>query len=197
MSENMTHHCGHLKKRLQAFYHNTDDTLLLVIDVQDKLSKAMFNEDLVKKNTKILVQAARILEIPTVFTEQYPKGLGNTNQEIFAEAKEPTVIEKVSFAAYDGELKEKLAELGKKHIIVAGIEAHICVMQTVLDLMMDGYEVTVVGDAAGSRSKENYKNGLEMMKDMKAVISNTEAVLFSLLKTSKHQNFKEVQALIK
>lgn len=168
---------------------NQDECLLLIIDVQEKLLNAVFNPEMMKKKSVILSEAAKILGIPTIITEQYPKGLGSTIQEIDVEAE---YFEKTSFNAL-----ESVGKIGKKQIIVCGIESHICVYQTVSALLEQGFKVTVVKDAVSSRSEEEYLSALDIMKEIGAEIKTVEMVLFELLKTSKHPNFKEIQNLIK
>lgn len=166
-------------------------TSVLIIDVQEKLLNAVFNKEAVKKNAEILAKSAEILELPVFITEQYPKGLGSTAIPINGK-----VFEKTSFNAIED--KSLLEELkGSKNIIVFGIETHICVHQTVAGLIENGFDVTVISDACGSRFKEHYEAGLECMKANGAQIKPTEMVLFELLKSAKHPKFKEIQGLIK
>ncbi len=169
---------------------NQDKCALMIIDVQEKLLNAVFNKEQVKKNAEILANAASILEIPIYITEQYPKGLGSTIETI----KGDKYYEKTSFNA----LSDIDFDFGeKKQIILFGIETHICVHQTAAALRENGFDVTVVSDACGSRQKEHYLAGLDCMKANGAQIKPTEMVLFELLKSAKHPNFKEIQGLIK
>ena len=174
---------------------NQDNCLLLIIDIQEKLINAVFNKEVVAKNAEIVSKTAKILNIPAVVTEQYPKGLGNTVLELPENSK---VFEKTSFNAFaEDSIKTAIVSSGKKQIIVMGIETHICVHQTVAALIEKGYDVTVVSDACGSRAEKEYLSGLDVMKNNGTKIKTTEMVLFELLKTAKHPNFKEIQALIK
>lgn len=172
--------------------------LLLLIDIQEKLV-AMLEKNTVVKKSNILLQTANILGIPTIITEQYPKGLGKTVDFVSTHINEEnTMFEKTAFSALKDEgFLDKLKSFGKKQIIIGGIEAHICVHQTVADLIENGFEVYVVKDACASRKKDDFKSGMKLMEQNGAKISATEAVLFELLKTSKHPHFKEIQALIK
>lgn len=177
---------------------NKEDSLLLIIDVQEKLVAAL-DKDVVVRRASSLTEAAKILEIPTVITEQYPKGLGATVEQVKQKlAPDAVFFEKTAFSALreDGFL-EKLKSFNKKQIVVSGIETHVCVHQTVADLLNEGYEVYVVKDACASRNKYEFKQGVERMQENGAKISCLEIVLFEWLKTSKHPNFKEIQALIK
>lgn len=175
-----------------------NNCLLLLIDVQEKLVAMLEKNTVVRKSTTLL-KTANILDIPSIITEQYPQGLGKTVDFVSEHIKEnTTMFEKTAFSALkDDGFLEKLKSFGKKQIIIGGIEAHICVHQTVADLIENGFEVYVVKDACASRKKDDFKSGIKLMEQNGAKISATEAVLFELLKTSKHPNFKEVQALIK
>jgi nicotinamidase-related amidase len=178
---------------------NQDEALILVIDVQEKLVNAIFNKDIVRRRVVSLAKAGNILSLPTIVTEQYPKGLGETIPEVKeALGKDTVFFEKTSFSALSGtDLLSKLLEIGRKQVIIFGIETHICVHQTVIDLIKNGFDVTVVGDACGSRTAFEYMGALDVMKTNGAKIKTTEMVLFELLKGAKHPNFKEIQALIK
>lgn len=174
---------------------NQENSLILVIDVQEKLLNAVFNKDLLAKKAKIVVDAANILSLPIIVTEQYPKGLGETVDGIKNSAK---VFEKTAFNALsDPLLLSELKQSGKNQIIIFGIETHICVHQTVAALIEAGFDVTVVKDACGSRTEAEYLAALTCMEKNGAKIKTTEMVLFELLKSAKHPSFKEIQSLIK
>lgn len=173
---------------------NNKDAMILVIDVQEKLS-AMLNDDSIKDNALKIVKAGSILNLPIVITEQYPKGLGSTVQEIKNAVPNAKYVEKTSFSAFkEVSIKESLT---KRQIILFGIETHICVLQTAFDLLNAGFEVFIVQNACGSRCEENKQAALRRLIHAKAQITTTEMVLFELLENSKHPNFKEIQALIK
>ncbi len=178
---------------------NLEDSLVLIIDVQEKLLNAVFNKEQVEKKSAIIAEAAKILGIPVVVTEQYPKGLGNTIPAVKdALAEDTEIFEKTAFSALNNEeILEAIKKHNKKQILIFGIETHICVSQTTAALRELGYEVSVIKDACGSRAEEEYLAGLERMKDNGAYIITTEIVLFEWLKGAKHPNFKAVQALIK
>lgn len=173
---------------------NQDDSLVLVIDVQEKLLNAVFNKEEVAKKSRILAKSANILKLPIIVTEQYPQGLGETIDGIKDSAK---LFIKTAFNALNDELLKELEKNGKKQIIIWGIETHICVHQTVEALIEAGFEVTVVSDACGSRAESEYKSALACMMRNGANIKTTEMILFELLKGAKHPNFKEIQSLIK
>lgn len=174
-----------------------EDTVLMVIDIQERLVPAMKYGKKVIENTNILVSIAKDLEIPIVVTEQYPRGLGPTVSEIKDNLGEAPIYEKISFTAYTEEVANELKKLGKKKIIITGMETHVCVMQTVRGLIADGYQVFLVGDAVSSRGKENYRNGLALMSAMGAVVTNTESVFFDLMKEAGSPLFKKLSKLIK
>lgn len=174
---------------------NTEDSLVLVIDIQEKLVNAVGNYSPVEKARKI-IQAADILKVPVIFTEQYPKGLGETVEEL--KAINSTILEKTSFSALaTDEVHKKVKELNKKQIIIFGIETHICVYQTICDLLKEGYEVYFVKDASASRNKYEFKTGCELIKQKGGYVTCCEITLFEWLRSSKHTNFKEIQNLIK
>lgn len=176
-----------------------ENCLLVVIDIQDKLIKAGFNGDLCGEKAAKICKAANILNIPTIITEQYPKGLGHTIDAIMINtADSANIIEKNSFSAYsEGDFQQELSKSNKKQVIIAGIELHICVLQTAIDLIKNGYEVFILKDACTSRNKNEFDTGIELLKQHGAKITCLEIALFQLLKTSKNQHFKEIQALIK
>lgn len=173
---------------------NIEDSVVLIIDVQEKLLNAVFNKESCYKNAVIMSKTAQILDIPVVITEQYPKGLGSTVSEIAGVNKEVNIFEKTSFSAFE-EIKGALN--GRKQVVIFGIETHICVSQTAEELVRNGYEVYVVKDACGSRVETEHLAGLDRMRDNGAHILTTEIALFEWLGTSKHPKFKDVQTLIK
>jgi nicotinamidase-related amidase len=176
---------------------NSENSLLLIIDIQEKLLNAVFNKKNLEKNSEILAKTANILQIPCIITEQYPKGLGTTIFEISQNVKTCT-FEKLSFNALSNEeILYGIKNIGRKQIILGGIETHICVRQTAEGLLREGYNVSVIKDFCGSRSEVEHLAGLEIMKQEGCFIKTTEMVLFELLKTAKHPNFKEIQALVK
>lgn len=176
---------------------NAKNSLFLIIDIQEKLSK-MLNNDNIAANAITIAKAAGILNIPSIITEQYPKGLGTTLDEIKSALPNAKYMEKTYFSAMKEEgFKDTLKSFNKKQIIIMGIEAHICVLQTAFDLLKEGYEVFMVKNASGSRSEENKEYALQRLRHAGVQTVTTEMVLFELLEGSKNPNFKEVQALIK
>ncbi len=183
----------------EKFLLDKSNAVLVVIDVQEKLCKAM-NEKVLERlvsNTSILQQAAQEMGMPILATEQYVKGLGETLpalKERLAEAS----IEKMTFGCCGEEtFPDRLKALGKKQVIVTGMETHVCVLQTVLELLDAGYMVHVVRDAVMSRHKENWLVGVETARDAGAVITSTEAALFQLLKVAGTEEFKKLSKLVR
>ena len=173
---------------------NIDNTVLMVIDVQEKLVKMLKNPDEITKNNSILVKSANILGVKTIVTEQYPRGLGKTIEEL----KTDTTFEKTSFSAMENQIiADKIAEFSPENVILTGIETHICVYQTALDLLQKGYKVYIVKNATASRNKKDYKTALELIRDFGGKLTCVETVLFELLKSSTHPKFKEIQSFIK
>ncbi len=173
-----------------------ENCAFLFIDIQEKLT-AMLRKDKAAKKAEILAKTAKILNIKTVLTEQYPQGLGATIPQVkYCLPDSAKFFEKTSFNALDTEgVKEAIGDI--KNVFIFGIETHICVFQTALALLENGYNVFVVKDACASRETDEFKAGINLMEKEGAKIMTTEIVIFELLKSSKHPNFKEVQLLIK
>ena len=168
--------------------------VLVVVDIQEAFRKAVPSFDAVAESAATLVQGAEAMGIPIVVTEQYPKGLGHTVPEVaehLPDGLKP--LEKVRFSAAEA---EGFDLNGRDQVLVCGIETHVCVNQTVLDLLDRGIEVEVVGDAVGSRTDENRELGLHKVEDAGAVLTSVETALFELLGGSDAAEFKQVQALV-
>jgi nicotinamidase-related amidase len=175
-----------------------DQTALLVIDVQGKLATLMHEKEMLFLNLKRLIQGAQLLGLPILLTEQYPQGLGETSPEIKSLLPNLQPITKMSFSCCGASaFNDELSRLGRKQLLVAGIESHICVYQTVADLLRSGYEVEVVADAVSSRTPENRELGLSRMKDLGATLTSTEMSLFELLRVAGTPVFKEISKLVK
>ena len=173
---------------------NEKNSAILFIDIQEKLVQ-MLKKDKITKKAYVLSEMANILGIEKIFTEQYPKGLGSTIDTI-SKKETDKVFEKTAFNALETEgVYDALKE--KENIFVCGIETHICVYQTVKALIEKGFNVYVIKDTCASRETDEFKAGINLMEKLGATITTTEIVLFELLKTSKHPQFKLVQALIK
>lgn len=173
---------------------NVNNSLVLMIDIQERLVAALEKDTIVAKAQKVLA-AAQLLDVPVIVTEQYRKGLGDT---VFPLNEEVQVVEKTCFnALLENGISDKINTYGKKQVVIFGIETHICVYQTASALMEAGYEVFVVKDACASRDKVEFKQGIASMQALGAKILTVEMLLFAWLVGSKNPKFKEVQALIK
>jgi nicotinamidase-related amidase len=178
------------------------DAVLIVIDVQEKLMPVINGHAAIARNIERLVRGCKVLDVPTLLTEQYVKGLGATIAPIrkaFEETSEYEPIEKTSFSGWGcAEFVTALRPLHqRKQAVVAGIETHVCVYQTVVDLLANGYAVTIVADAVGSRSKANKDVALQRMSAEGAKLSSTEMVLFEMLGVSGTDEFWAIAKLVK
>ncbi len=166
----------------------------LVIDYQERLVPVMNDKDSLIRNSAILLEGLRELEVPMVVTQQYTKGLGMTVKEITQAVGGDAYADKIAFTAYDS-VKNKL--YGKRFVIICGIEAHICVLQTVIDLVAAGYTPVVVEDCISSRKKNDKEIALMRMRDEGAILTTAESLLFELLKVAGTAESKAIQKLIK
>ncbi len=177
-----------------------NDCSLLVVDIQTRLTAAMPVKVLARlqRNTGLLLKTAALLNLPVMATEQYPRGLGNTEPEILKMLPEHTkMFEKTSFSATGSEgLLDDLEGSGRRQVIIVGMEAHVCVLQTAIDLHNRDYQVFVIADAVCSRQRESYETALLRMRQAGIVISDAESILFEWLKDAKHEHFKSVQSLL-
>lgn len=178
---------------------NEKNSLLLIIDIQEKLLNAQFNKESVLKNTCTMAEAAKILEIPVVVTEQYPRGLGDTVNEVKEKLAESTkFFEKTDFGCCEAEgFNDLIKGFEKTQVMVCGVESHVCVHQTVNELFKMGYDVFLIEDAITSRKEWELNQGIRRMTFEGAIPSCVEMALFELLKCAKHPKFKAVQSLIK
>lgn len=184
---------------LNKFLLDRKSAVLVVIDVQEKLCKAMDEQVLEQlcKNINILQETAATLGIPQIATEQYVKGLGETLPQLKEKLPEPA-IEKLTFSCCGEQpFPEKLRQLGKTQVIVVGMETHVCVLQTVLQLLEAGYHVHLVSDAVMSRKHENWLVGIEIAAAAGAVVTSTEAALFQLLRVAGSEEFKKLSKLVR
>lgn len=182
---------------MDKFTLKQEETVLMIIDIQERLVPAMPNGQKVMQNTNIIISISNKLNVPIIVTEQYPRGLGKTVSEVSDYFEGVSVYEKITFSGCTDEVITTIKRLGKKKIIIVGMETHVCVFQTVRDLLAHGYQVFVVEDAVCSRTKENYLNGLMLMSAMGAVVTNTETVAFDLMKEAGTPLFRELSKLIK
>lgn len=172
---------------------------LVIIDTQTKLITAM-PQDAVQasiKNTGILAQAASLLSVPTIITEQYPKGLGNTVPELLALLPNIKAVEKLTFSCVAEPKFSRQLTRDHSQIVLAGMEAHICVLQTALDLLSAGKQVFVAEDAIISRNPANKANALTRLREAGCIISNTESIVFEWLGIAEGDAFKAISKLIR
>ncbi len=175
-----------------------ENTILIVIDVQEKMLPVIWEKDKITRNIQKLVQGAQVLEIPILVTEQYPQGLGATVPEIIDLMPDIEPLSKVCFSCYgDENFKRILGASRRRQVLICGVEAHVCVYQTALELKDAGYEVQVAADAVSSRTAENREIGLNLMKQKGILITGTETALFELLKTAETGKFKTISKIVK
>ncbi|NUN16675.1 MAG: isochorismatase family protein [Myxococcales bacterium] len=186
---------------LTRYFLDPTDSVLLIVDAQDRLLQAFSEDSRVKiiKNARILAQSAQIMDVPIIVTEQYPAGLGHTVSELLEVLPAgQKVHEKLDFSCYRSTgFSSILSDFGRKSIILLGVEAHICVLQTAIDLVNAGYLIHVAADAVGSRTNSNCEVGLSMMRDNQTVISSTETIVFQWLKRAGSDAFKKISRLVR
>lgn len=177
------------------------DSQLVIVDVQEKLSAAMPAAERrhVLRVIATLLQAAKLLEVPVALTEQYPQGLGPTESmlrlDIPAKAK---TFEKTSFSCCDAQgFTDRLIETHRRQVILTGMEAHVCVLQTALELQVQGFEVFVVEDGVCSRDMRNHANAMHRLRQAGVVITNSESLLFEWMRDATHPHFKIISGLVK
>ena len=184
---------------MERFFLDRNSAQLVVVDVQEKLCRAMDHKVLeqITGNISILLDAAAELGLPALATEQYVKGLGETLPVLKAKLAAPS-LEKMSFSCCGGDgFMEALAASGRRQVILTGMETHVCVLQTVLELISAGYVVHLVCDGVMSRRKANWKTALKTMAAAGAVLTSTEAVLFQLLRVAGTEEFKKLSKLVR
>jgi len=171
---------------------------LTVVDVQGKLAQLMHGRDALFKNIQIIIQAAKILEIPILWCQQCPDALGPTIPEIAQLLADVEPINKAAFSCCgEKRFTARLKELARKQVLLCGIETHVCIYQTAVDLLRQDFHVEVIADAVSSRVLENKRTALNRLAVEGAKISCTEMVLFELLKTAEHPKFRQIARLIK
>ena len=176
----------------------TDHSCLLVIDVQGRLADLMHRKAQLIKHLSITIQAAELLGIPVHWFEQYPQGLGPTKAELKALLGAASYHEKITFSGCGADdFMRQLRASGRCQCLVTGIETHVCVFQTVLDLLGQGFAVKVNQQAVSSRAKSNKKLGLSNMQLAGAELTSTEMILFELMQTAKHPSFKKISGFLK
>ncbi len=174
---------------------------LLIVDVQERLLPVMAAGNSVVERSKILLKAAKVLDVPVAVSEQYPKGLGHTVEILSQDIGNAPVFEKSSFSCWrdDGLRRHFVAhhDCGRPQVVIAGIEAHVCVAQTAIDLAQSGFRVFVVADAVSSRAESSISLALNRMAQRGIEVVNTEMAVFEWLGKAGTPEFKELSALIK
>ena len=175
---------------------NADDTALLVVDVQEKLIPVIGNAEVIQWNISRLLEAAAALKIPTAATEQYPQGLGHT---IIPNSTLPqTIEEKTMFSCREtASIFANWANDGIRKILVCGIETHVCIQQTVLDLLAEGFQIYLASDALGARHDQDHQVALRRMEGSGAVLTTTEAAMFEWCETATHPAFRTISGLVR
>ncbi|MDY6848918.1 MAG: isochorismatase family protein [Thermodesulfobacteriota bacterium] len=181
------------------FILERDQAVLVVVDVQERLVPVMDQDRYaeVLRNITFVLKSARLLGVPVVGTEQYPRGIGHMVPDL-ADACRDKVIEKLTFGCCgEPSFIEHMNSLGRRQAIVVGMEAHVCVFQTVLGLLREGFDVHLVRDGIMSRGEIDYLNALESARSAGAVVTTSETAVFQLVKVSSDPQFKEISALVK
>ena len=184
--------------RIKPLRINRAKAGLVVVDIQDRLLPLIFEKERLVRNAVLLLKGAAILGLPVFVTEQYRKGLGLTTPQVAAAIAGFAPIEKVTFSScgapgFNAALKAKRVS----DVILCGMETQVCVSQTCLDMLNQGFRVFVVADAVSSRTVDNHRLGVERMRDAGAVIVSTEMVLFELLERAATEEFKQILALVR
>lgn len=175
-----------------------EETVLVLIDIQGKLAEIVHDSEFVIGNIAKVTEGVRLLGLPVLWLEQYPKGLGLTVEQIAKQLPDQQPIEKITFSAYDTpEFVERLEATGRKKVLLAGIETHICVYQTAAHLLQNGYEVEVLVDCVSSRTAKNNEIGLQKMMQLGAKVTSVEMALLEMLQMAKGDTFKAISKLIK
>jgi nicotinamidase-related amidase len=175
-----------------------DQSLMLIVDIQEKLAPAILNAETAVANTTKLIHAAKHLSVPMLASEQYPKGLGRTIPTLRELLPPESLFDKTHFSCLgESGVAERLQQQQRRQIIICGMEAHVCVLQTALDIKAAGFTTIVVADAVSSRCAENYELGLARMRDVGVTIVSTEMVLFEWIGQAGTPEFRALLPLIK
>lgn len=175
-----------------------DNTVAVVIDIQERLFPHMFNKSQLEMNVQILLKGLDILGMPFLLTEQYSKGLGSTIPSIKSSLEETRPIEKLTFSCCgENRFITELNKINKKYVILAGIEAHVCVLQTVLDLVEFGFQPVLVEDCVSSRRENDKLIAIERIRKSGAIVTTYESILLELCQVAGSEKFKQISKLIK
>lgn len=174
------------------------EALLLIVDIQKTMFDLCVEKHIVTQNINALIDMANNLEIPIVFTEHNPAKLGDFDKSMAHKSPDSPVLNKIEFSCFGNEaIGKTIADTGKKSIILAGIESHVCIFQTGVQAIQEGYHVHVVADAVSARSNFSLKTGLDRLKQAGAVITTTEMLIFELLLKAGTSDFKKMLPIIK
>ena len=177
---------------------NIDNTALVIIDVQGKLATLMYQKDELYDNLTKIIKGARVLDLPIIWNEQIPDKLGPTIPEIADILRDMEPLAKNSFSCCgNSSFQARLENCKRRQVLLVGIETHVCVYQTAIDLLRTGYEVYLVSDAVSSRTLENKQIGIQAIKDAGAKITSVEMALFEMLKIARGDKFKQVIKIVK
>ena len=177
---------------------SAEEATLVIIDVQERLSRVIFQRERLIDNLKRLIQGMQVLDVPILLTEQYPQGLGPTINEVSTLLSGLQPLPKLCFSCYgDENFVRELQKQHRKHVIISGIESHVCVYQTAADLIKSGYEVHVVTDCISSRTPENREIGFKKMSQIGATLTSTETILFELLRAAGGEKFKKISQIVR
>ena len=175
-----------------------ETTLLLVIDIQGNLARGMYEKDALYENLQKIIKGIQVLKIPIIVTEQIPEKLGPTIPEISTLFGDFNPIPKSSFSCCgDDKTMNAISKVNPRQLLIAGIESHVCLYQTTVDLIQSGYEVHIVADCISSRTEENRSIGIERMKEAGGKLTSTEMALFELLKVAEGDKFREIVRIVK
>ena len=179
---------------------DADQCALIVVDMQEKLLPPIWEKDRLVRNVQLLIRAAGILKIPTIVSTQYAKGLGSTVPEIAALLPDAPPVDKLMFSCFGSEVFCSLLKRlpgQRSTVLLCGMETHICVMQTALGALREGYLVHVASDAVSSRTEMNWRIGLDRMRAAGAILSSTEMMIYELLRSSGAAAFRELLPYLK
>ena len=175
-----------------------EDTILVVIDMQEKLMPAMYNREKTEEQNVRLAKGMKVLGVPVIVTTQYAKGLGKTIDSMEEVLEGCPILDKFTFSAYrNEEFRKTLEASGRKTVVITGVESHVCVQQTAMDLIEAGYKVAIAMDCVSSRSEESLKTAAWTLSSAGALLTCAESILFELLESAKAPEFKQISAIVK
>ncbi len=175
-----------------------NNSILVIVDVQERLISSMSNQKALIENLSHLLRGMTALKMPIILTEQYPEKLGKTVDDLSSMLHNPTLISKLSFSCWqESAFRNKLTSVNHKNVILAGIEAHVCVYQSAIDLINNGFNVHLVADAVSSRKDSNRDFAIERMKQDGVKLTTSEMVLFELVRVAQGEDFKQILKIIR